>query len=336
MFDLEKLKLILAPEPAYRLAQAERLIFCDLIEDWATASVFPLAWRERLQKDFPLSLDADLSPSADGRSLKILLKLSDGLVVESVLMSYPGRRNTVCVSSEVGCPLGCAFCATGQLGFKRNLTAGEIIDQVLYFSRYLKNRGERVDNVVFMGMGEPFLNYDHVLEAIKILNSKETFNIGARHFSISTAGIPKGIRQLAGEKLAINLAVSLHAPNDALRQELMPVARQYSLVELFSAVDYYLKKSNRKVFFEYLLIKDKNDSDLQAEALAKLMKKKLYHVNLLTYNLTGAFEPSSPERSRRFQSILEKHKIPVTLRRSFGEDIAAACGQLAGRVGNSK
>ncbi len=331
MFDSQKLALLLADEPKYRLAQAQRLIFQDLIDDWSAATVFPLALRERLQKAFPLTIEAELSPSSDGRSLKILLKLADGLLVESVLMSYPGRRHTVCVSSEVGCPLGCAFCATGQLGFKRNLTAGEIVDQVLYFSRYLKNRGERVDNLVFMGMGEPFLNYDHVLESIKLLNSKDTLNIGARHFSISTAGIPAGIRQLTQEKLAVNLAVSLHAPDDETRKRLMPIAKQYSLAQVFSAVDYYLQATNRKVMFEYLLIKDINDSDAQAEALAKLMKKKLYHVNLLTYNLTGVFEPSSPERTERFQKILEKRKVPVTFRRSFGEDIAAACGQLAGR-----
>ncbi|HRY63600.1 MAG TPA: radical SAM protein, partial [Patescibacteria group bacterium] len=220
MFDSRQLVQILSTEPSFRLKQAFHLIFRDLIDNWATASVFPLALRQHLQQEFSLSINAELSPSSDGRSLKILLKLADGLSVESVLMSYPGRRNTVCVSSEVGCPLKCSFCATGQLGFKRNLTAGEIVDQVLYFSRYLKNKGERVDNVVFMGMGEPFLNYDQVLAAIKILNSKDTLNIGARRFSISTAGIPEGIRQLAKEKLAVNLAVSLHAPSDVLRQEL--------------------------------------------------------------------------------------------------------------------
>ena len=331
MFDFKRLQQVLSSEPAFRLIQAEHFIFEDQKENWAEATVFPLALREKLQKEFPLKIEGEFFPSKDNRTIKALLTLSDNAKIETVLMSNRGARNTICISSMVGCPLKCSFCATGQLGFQRNLTSGEIIDQVLYFARYLKNRGERVNNLVFMGMGEPFLNYDHVLEAIKSLNSQDTLNIGARHFSISTAGLPTGIRQLAGEKLAVNLAVSLHAPDDATRQILMPIAKQYSLKELFSAVDYYLGKAHRKVFFEYLLIKDKNDRDADAEALAKLMKKKLYHVNLLTYNLTGAFAPSTPERSRRFQSILEKHKIPVTLRHSFGDDIAAACGQLAGQ-----
>ncbi|NMC51715.1 23S rRNA (adenine(2503)-C(2))-methyltransferase RlmN [Candidatus Kuenenbacteria bacterium] len=331
MFDLEKLKQILSAEPSFRLSQALRLIFVDLLGTWAPATVFPIVLREKLQQEFPLPLDAKEFPSSDGRTIKILLKLADGLSVESVLMSYPGQRNTVCVSSMVGCPLACTFCATGKLGFQRNLTAGEIVDQVLYFSRYLKSKGGRVDNVVFMGMGEPFLNYDNVLEAIRFLNSKDSLNIGARHFSISTAGIPVGIKKLAKENLAVNLAVSLHAPNDQLRASLMPIARQYPLEQIFQAVDYYLSASHRKVMFEYLLIKDKNDGPAAAEALAKLIKKKLYHLNLMTYNLTGIFESSPPDRCRIFQSILEKKKVSVTFRHSFGGDIAAACGQLAGR-----
>ncbi len=331
MFTLEKLKLLLASEPAYRLAQAEHLIFQDLIVNWAAASVFPLALRQKLQTEFPLSIKAEPFPSADGRTIKAVFTLSDGEKVEAVLLDYPGRRNTVCVSSEVGCPLRCAFCATGQLGFKRNLATGEIVDQVLYFARLLKQKGEQVNNLVFMGMGEPFLNYDNVLAAINFLNNKDTLRIGARRFSISTAGIPEGIRKLAKEKLAVNLAVSLHAPDDQIRQCLMPIARQYSLTQIFSAVDFYLAQTKRKVMFEYLLIKDINDSDEAARKLIKLMKKKLYLVNLLTYNPTDLCQPSGPERLRKFQNILKRGGVEVTVRHSFGSDIAAACGQLAGR-----
>ena len=332
MFNLKKLEKILLTEPKYRLVQAKRLIFKDLIQNWDEATVFPLALREKLRQEFPLNISAESFSSADGRTIKSLLALDDGEKIEAVLMSYSGRRHTVCVSSEVGCPLRCSFCATGQLGFKRNLEAGEIIDQVLYFARHLKNQGESLDNLVFMGMGEPFLNYDNVLSSIRFLNSKDSLNIGARHFSISTAGLPAGIKKLAGEKLEVNLAISLHAPNDELRQSIMPIAKQYSLTQIFSAVDYYLTHTNRKVIFEYLLIKDINDDIVMAEELAKLMKKKLYHVNLLVYNSTGVFKPSSPDRIRHFQSILEKRGVSVTLRRSFGEDISAACGQLAGQA----
>ncbi|HOZ36385.1 MAG TPA: 23S rRNA (adenine(2503)-C(2))-methyltransferase RlmN [bacterium] len=331
MFTLDKLKFILAAEPSYRLIQAKHLIFRELITDWAAATVFPLALRQKLQTEFPLSIKVEPFPSCDGRTIKAVFNLHDGERVEAVLMDYPGRRNTVCVSSMAGCPLRCAFCATGQIGFRRNLEAGEIIDQVLSFARFLKQKEESVNNLVFMGMGEPFLNYDNVLEAVKILNSKDTLNIGARHFSISTAGLPESIRQLAKEKLAINLAVSLHAPDDETRRTLMPIAKQYSLGQIFSAVDYYLKETNRKVMFEYLLIKDVNDSDAAAKKLAKLMKKKLYLINLLTYNLTGFFEPTSPERLRKFHDILKRGGVDVTLRHSFGDDIAAACGQLAGQ-----
>ena len=330
--NFNKLAQILAVEPKYRLDQAKQAIFKDLIPSWVQATVFPLALRQKLQKDFPLSISAKEFHSQDGRTVKIVLELDDRLKVETVLMSYPGRRNTVCVSSTVGCPLKCLFCATGELGFKRNLTADEIITQVLYFARYLKDKKQRVNSLVFMGMGEPFLNYDNIIAAIRTLNTKDNLHIGARHFSISTAGIPSGIKRLAEEKMEINLAVSLHAPDDQTRARLMPVARQYPLAQLFAAVDYYLKKTSRKVMFEYLLIKAVNDSDEQARQLSLLMNKKLYLVNLLTYNLTGAFEPSSPERLTRVQSILKKNGVAVTARYSFGADISAACGQLAGRI----
>jgi len=242
-----------------------------------------------------------------------------------------GDRNTVCVSSQVGCPLGCLFCATGKMGFKRNLENFEMVEQVLFFARYLKNLKARVTNVVFMGMGEPFLNYENVLSAIKILNDKDGFNLGARKFSISTVGITEGIEKLAEESLEVNLAISLHAPDNELRSQLMPNGKKYNIEKILETVDDYIKKTNRKVMIEYLMIKDVNDSDDSAGKLAKLMKRRLYLVNLISYNPTADFQPSTKERIKRFKSILEKAGVYVTERYRFGREIKAACGQLVGK-----
>jgi 23S rRNA (adenine2503-C2)-methyltransferase len=240
-------------------------------------------------------------------------------------------RNTVCVSSQVGCALGCLFCATGKMGFKRNLEVFEIVEQVLFFARYLKKTKDKVTNVVFMGMGEPFLNYGNVLGAIKILNDKEGFNLGARKFSISTVGITEGIEKLAEEKLQINLAISLHASNNKLRSNLIPANKKYGIEKILKKVNEYIKKTNRKVMFEYLMIKDLNDSNESAKELAFLMEKPLYFVNLISYNPTGDFQPSSKETIQKFKSILEKEGVYVTERYRFGREIKAACGQLAGK-----
>jgi len=247
------------------------------------------------------------------------------------------RGNTICVSSQVGCPLGCAFCATGALGFKRNLAAEEIIEQVIFWARELKRAfqtaeaGAKIDNVVFMGMGEPFLNYQEFIKAAKFINDAEKLNIGARRLSVSTAGLTEGIKRLSGEKLQMNLAISLHAPLDGLRASLMPIAKKYPLAEIFKAIDNYILKTGRRVMFEYLMLKGINDSDEDAELLAQLMRKPLYLVNLIPYNLTGRFQTSSRERIDAFQKILETNNVAVTVRLSFGANIGAACGQLGKR-----
>jgi len=329
--DLTKLKDVLKKEPSYRFKQAEKLVFQDLIDNWSQAKTLPLELREELNKECPLKIDIQASVSKDEKSIKALVFLSDGLRVETVLMRHKDNRNTVCVSSQVGCPLGCSFCATGRIGFKRNLLVFEIIEQVLFFSRYLKSKGEKVTNVVFMGMGEPFLNYDNVLEAIKILNNKEGFGLGARHFSISTVGISEGIKRLSEEKIQINLAISLHAPKDDLRSSIMPVNKKYPISKVLEAVDGYVKETKRRVMFEYVMIKDVNDSDEEAGELVKLMKGSLYFVNLISYNPTGVFRPSSPDRIKRFKEILERKGISVTQRYRFGSELKAACGQLAGK-----
>ena len=342
--NLTQLKEVLKGEPNFRFKQVKKAIFQDLIEDWTKATILPLSLRENLNEKCPLVINAKLSVSGDDRTAKALITLKDNLRIESVLMRHPPRsknfllrdkdaRNTVCVSSQVGCPLGCMFCATGKMGFKRNLEALEIVEQVLFFARYLKKLREKVTNVVFMGMEEPFLNYDNVLEAIRILNEKDSFCLGARHFSISTVGIIEGIKKLAKEKLQVNLAISLHAPDNDLRSKIMPINKKYSIEKILTAVDEYIKITRRKVMFEYIMIDNLNDSPSEAKELAKLMKKPLYFVNLISYNPTGIFHASSGDKIKKFKEVLEKAGIPVTQRYRFGKDIKAACGQLATKSG---
>lgn len=348
--DISNLERVLAGKPKYLLQEARRAVFQKFILNWNQATFLQKELREKLNKECPLSIEADVlvarrrrgSPAhevgeaaKESDSAKAKITLKDSLQIETTLMrhkdplrSEASGRNTVCVSCQVGCALGCQFCATGTMGYKRNLTSQEIIEQVLFFERYLKAGGHRVSGVTFMGMGEPFLNYDNVLGAVKLLNDKNYFNIGQRSISISTAGITEGIEKLANEGLQVNLAISLHAPNDKLRSSLMPINKKYSLKKVLEAVDGYIAKTKRKVMFEYVLIKDINDSDSCAKELAMLMKKKLYFVNLILYNATGVFKPSDTKRVTAFKQILKKSGINFGQRYRFGQDIKAACGQL--------
>jgi len=344
-----QIEKILQNEPKYRVKQAREAVFKKCISDWSGASFFTKELREKLNKECPLEIKADILVSENKDSVKARITLKDGLMIETVLMRHKDGRNTVCVSSQVGCPLGCLFCATGKMGFRRSLTAEEILEQVIFFNRYLKkitlseaegstnSRDLHVTNVTFMGMGEPFLNYDNVLNSIKVLNSKDYFNIGARSISVSTAGIIEGIEKFSKEGLQLNLAISLHAPNNKLRAELMPISKRYPLEMVLKSVDDYIKKTKRKVMFEYVLIKDVNDSDECARELAKLMRntstslraRKLYFVNLILYNATGVFKPSTTKRVESFKNILKKEGINFVQRYRFGDDIQAACGQFA-------
>jgi len=321
--NLSLIEKKLEKEKPYRIKQVRKIIFHDLIEDWKEATVLPLKLREELS-GLPLNIRHELFE--EGNTVKALIELEDGLKIESVLMKHNDDRFTVCVSSQVGCPLACAFCATGTMGLQRNLEPFEIALQVLLFSRYLKNK--KITNVVFMGMGEPFLNYDNVLEAVRILNSPEYFNIGSRKISISTSGIIEGIERFSEEDLQVNLSISLHAPNDALRSKLMPVNKKYPLAKVLKAVDDYILKTNRKVMFEYLMIKGENDSIECARELAHLMKKPLYMVNLIVYNPTGKFVPSDSHTIKKFKEYLEHEGVFTTQRYEFGRGINAACGQL--------
>ncbi len=334
--NIDNLEKVLATEPKYRLTQAKEAVLKNFISNWAEATFFTKELRDKLNKECPLEINSDVLVSKKEDSVKARITLHDGLQTETVLMRHEDGRNTVCVSSQVGCPLGCLFCATGKMGLKRSLTTNEIIEQVIFFNRYLKKiipsevEGlfHGVTNVTFMGMGEPFLNYNNVLDAVRIFNDYKYFNIGVRSISISTAGIIEGIEKLSNEKLHVNLAISLHAPNDKLRSELMPIDKKYPLPKVLKAVDEYIKKTNRKVMFEYVLIKDVNDLPENARELATIMNKKLYFVNLILYNDTGIYEASTTQRVKEFRDILEKLKIRYTQRYRFGDDISAACGQF--------
>jgi 23S rRNA (adenine2503-C2)-methyltransferase len=332
--NLSKLSSVLQSEPKYRFAQVNKALWQDFISHWPEVSSLPKNLREKLENECPLEISAEIDKNTSkNKSVKALITLYDGEAIETVLIRQKEKRNTVCVSSQVGCPLACEFCATGNFGFRRNLKSEEIVEQVVFWSRYLKaeKKGEKVDNIVFMGMGEPFLNYTEFIKAAKFLNNPETLNIGSRRMSVSTAGITEGIKRLAGEKLQINLAISLHAANDNVRRDLMPIATKYNLHEIIKAVDNYITKTGRRVMFEYLMIKGANDSDKDAFELIKLMKKPLYIVNLIPYNPTGRFQPSKRERIEKFKKILEEAGVAVTVRLSFGAEINAACGQLRGR-----
>jgi 23S rRNA (adenine2503-C2)-methyltransferase len=268
--------------------------------------------------------------SQDEQTTKALFRLRDGNEVEAVLMEHYGNRTTACISSQAGCAFACAFCATGQGGFNRNCTAGEIFDQAWFFARHLAAREKRITNVVFMGMGEPFHNYDAVMEAVALLNDPHGFGLGQRHITISTVGLVDKIDRFADEQRQVNLAISLHAPTDELRSRLMPVNRRFGLEELMAACERYVRKTNRKVFFEYVMLAGVNDDDACAKALGRLMRGHLFHVNLIPYNATpdGHFAGTSDARIWEFAAILEAAGVPVTVRQNMGRDIAAACGQL--------
>jgi 23S rRNA (adenine2503-C2)-methyltransferase len=321
-------------QPKYRLKQIGEAIFRQLISDWSEVGTLPLALRQELAVKVPLSPKVEMISSRNQKTTKALVTLDDGLVIETVLIKNADGRNTVCVSSQVGCALGCLFCATGKLGFKRNLSKSEIVDQVLIWGRELKKREpeEKVDNIVFMGMGEPFLNYDNVMAAIRNLNEKDGFGLGARHFAISTSGIVEGIRKFTKENLEVNLAISLHAASDGTREDLMPIAKNYPIKTILTAVDEYIGKTNRRVMFEYVLIAKINDHEQDARDLAKMINKNpLYFVNLMTYNPGGGLKASSEKAALAFKAILIEENVRFTERHSAGDEIDAACGQLAGK-----
>jgi 23S rRNA (adenine2503-C2)-methyltransferase len=267
--------------------------------------------------------------SSDGYTRKFLLQLADEQTIETVLMMFRGRA-TVCVSTQVGCAMGCVFCATGQMGFVRHLTPGEIVAQVLHVSRLLRQRGEEVRNIVLMGMGEPLHNYEATMAAVETLLDPKGVAIAPRHITLSTVGVVPGIRRMADERRPIHLAVSLHGATDAERQALVPPARRWPLAELMAACRYYSEKRQRRIFFEWTLIAGQNDTDEQAHALGRLLAGMNAHVNLIPLNPTEGYggRPSDGAAVRRFQAILAGYHLPSTVRQRRGIDVAAGCGQL--------
>ena len=332
MILLDNLDGIIAELPNYRKDQIYGAIFKHAYEDWEQATDLPLDLRAELSAEIPLTMDSTLLFSGDGRAVKALIRLNDDKYAETVLMKANGR-NSICVSTQVGCSIRCPFCASGKVGFVRNLTISEIVGQVLLFSRFLKNTDEKVTNIVFMGVGEPFLNYDNVMGAIKLLNREDTLNLSARRFSISTAGILPGIEKLRREKgLEVNLAISLHSAIDKKRNQLVPINKKYPLKDLAKALRNYFEQTRRKIMIEYVLIKDTNTFEEDAVALRDFINtvKAAYVVNLIPLNETycGHKTPTGHDISN-FKEYLKRYKISFIQRFSFGKDINAACGQLA-------
>lgn len=331
-------------QPAYRARQLWRWLYVAMADSFSAMTDLPAGLREQLSQEAScraLTLREE-KVAPDGLTRKGLFELPDGERLEAVLMLYR-ERATACVSTQVGCAIGCPFCATGQSGFRRHLSSGEIVEQVLHFGRLLRHAGQdwtgvtAVTNVVFMGMGEPFANYDATWAAVERLHDPNGFNLGARRMTISTAGLVPGIRRLAAESLPVNLAISLHAATDELRDRLVPINRRYPLDRLFAALQDYVDRTHRRVSFEYVLIAGVNDTREQAQRLAARLKGFLGHVNLIPLNPTPDSSWKAPDRAavEDFKNTLERAHIPVSVRLERGVEIAAACGQLRAAPGET-
>jgi 23S rRNA (adenine2503-C2)-methyltransferase len=321
-------------EPAYRADQILRWVYATPVESFHAMSNLPASLREKLAARFDLhAVHAVRTRQAGDTTEKFLFQLRDGALIETVLIpATPGLtsqsdRHTVCVSTQVGCAYRCRFCASGLEGVQRNLTAAEIVDQVLQVQRL---RGENINNIVVMGMGEPLANYDELMRALTILNAPWGLGIGARKITVSTVGLVPRIRQLAEEPLQLRLAVSLHGATDAVRSQIMPVNQKYPLRELLAACEYYVRTKKRILTFEYILIAGLNDTAEQAGELGRLAARLRAKVNLIPYNPVQGlpWHRPPPDACRQFQRLVERHHVTTTLRTEKGTDINAACGQL--------
>lgn len=331
-YDLSRDELadLLADQPRYRLDQVWDGLYAQG-KDLAELTNLPKALRAALDERAPVALRLATERVADdGETIKTLWALRDGALVESVLMHYP-ERTTVCVSTQAGCAMGCGFCATGQAGFQRHLSVGEIVEQVIQARRSAQLTGRRLSNVVFMGMGEPLANYERLWGAIRRLH--DDVGLSARHLTVSTVGIVAGIRRMAGEAEPVNLAVSLHAADDELRDRLVPINRRHPIEELLDACRQYLAAKNRRLSFEWAMIDGVNDRDVDAQRLAALVRPLRAHVNLIPLNPTPGYPTvgTPPARVQAFRQRLESLGVNVTVRRNRGNDIDAACGQRAAR-----
>lgn len=348
--DLPALESILKQwnEPTYRAKQIWHGLYQQLYSSSEQFSNLPNSLRSKIAEQFtftPFTVKTYLD-SSDKSTRKTLFQLPDGNLIESVLMRYGDpadehsassekgtkQRRTLCISTQAGCAMGCVFCATGQLGFKRNLSSGEIVAQVMYYAHMLKEQNEVVSNVVFMGMGEPFHNYDNVMSAIDRLNDADGYKFGARRLTISTVGLVPQIRRFADEQRQVNLAISLHAADDDERLAIMPVNKRYKINDVVEACKYYIDKTHRRVTFEWALINGVNDTPEVAQKLAARLKGLLCHVNAIPLNPTQGYqgEATSRQQAQVFKETLEQAGIPCTIRMRRGIDINAGCGQLAG------
>ena len=322
-------------EPKFRAKQVWEWLYQQYAGSVAEMTNLPKALREKLETAVtlhPFTLVTE-QRSSDGQTKKVLFTLPDGNYIETVLMKYEKRR-TLCISTQAGCAMGCVFCATGQMGFFRNLTAGEIVAQVLYFARELAETGDHVTNIVLMGMGEPLHNYEETLTAVDRLTAPDAFNLGARKITISTVGLVPAIRRYADEQRQTPLAVSLHAASDEERDKLIPINKRWPIAELMDAIHYYLEKTKRRITFEWALINGENDTVEQAQKLGELLQGLLCHVNLIPLNPTAGYggTPSSRERVDAFQAELANYGVSSTVRVRRGIDIQAGCGQLRDRM----
>jgi len=330
-YTLDELKKIMTEElgeKPFRAAQIYRWLHVALCTSFDEMTNISAGLREKLKEHFELSclIKEQLQVSKIDGTAKYLFRLSDGNRIESVLMKYK-HGNSVCISSQAGCRMGCKFCASTLDGLARNLLPGEMLDQIY---RIQADTGERVDNIVIMGCGEPLDNYDNVTKFLRMISDGNGLNISQRNITVSTCGLVPKIRELAELNLQITLAISLHAPNDDIRKTIMPVANKYSIEELLSACEYYFKKTGRRITFEYSLINGVNDSLKEARELAERIKHINSHVNLIPINpiKERSFRQGTQEEISDFKKLLEKNKINVTIRREMGRDIQGACGQL--------
>jgi 23S rRNA (adenine2503-C2)-methyltransferase len=334
--SMDELRGLLANwgEKPFRAKQIWEWLYDKRVADFDAMTNLSKDLREKLKTETVLgALElATEQISKKDDTTKRLYRLQDGQLIESVLMPYDDHRRTACISSQAGCAMGCVFCATGQMGFARNLSADEIFEQAMLFARELEAEGDRLSNVVLMGMGEPFHNYDAVMEAVRRL--MEDLGIGARHITISTVGMVPQIRRFADEGLQVKLAISLHKADDEERTALMPINKRWNIAELISVCHYYVDKTNRRITFEWAAIAGENDTPEEAHKLGKLLKGLHCHVNIIPLNPTGGYagKPANPDAIKDFIDILDSYGVPATIRVRRGIDIDAGCGQLKSKV----
>ncbi len=334
-FDVLRDRMVSLGQPTYRAQQVWQAVYRDLTSSYEEMSTLPIHLRIQMAELLPMGLPIveRSQQSSDHRTRKLLLRLADDEAIEVVSMDYDNRR-TACISTQAGCAMNCRICATGRSGFRRNLSVGEIVGQVLHAARICEEDGQRLTHVVYMGMGEPFANYDATIQSIRALNDARGFGLGARSFTVSTVGIVPGIERFAEEMFQVNLAVSLHAANDELRTRLVPINETYPLATLLSACETYIARTNRRITFEIALVAGVNDSLTCAHETVERLRGLLCHVNLIPFNpIAGLPWNRSPsETVAQFSDILRKAGIPVTVRVRRGIEIEAGCGQLRARA----